>query len=192
MLVLLPCYVLTTCFCLFLGLRLQGLWEWKNRVLLEEYYIFNVVIPRIKRIDGEAPLCRVSPVGVRRESSSGQPREHKKDLTECNTILSRNQEGNCRITGQLSSVTTEPAAERTWSTTLLTQHAELEEELKNVTAAFKYLREPKKNNRTEHSSYLDEPLSDNTIRLCEVYALRAELAREKEEAVTRYTHGPRQ
>ncbi len=25
--------------------RLQALWEWKNRVLLEEYYIFNVVIP---------------------------------------------------------------------------------------------------------------------------------------------------
>ncbi len=24
--------------------RLQTLWEWKNRVLLEEYYIFNVVI----------------------------------------------------------------------------------------------------------------------------------------------------
>ena len=24
---------------------LQTLWEWKNRVLLEEYYIFNVVIP---------------------------------------------------------------------------------------------------------------------------------------------------
>ncbi len=26
--------------------RLQTLWEWKNRVLLEEYYIFNVAIPR--------------------------------------------------------------------------------------------------------------------------------------------------
>ncbi len=26
--------------------RLQTLWEWKNRVLLEEYYIFHVVIPR--------------------------------------------------------------------------------------------------------------------------------------------------
>jgi len=26
--------------------RLQGLWEWKKRVLLEEYYIFNLVIPR--------------------------------------------------------------------------------------------------------------------------------------------------
>ena len=25
--------------------RLQTLWEWKNRVLLEEYYMFNVVIP---------------------------------------------------------------------------------------------------------------------------------------------------
>ncbi len=25
--------------------RLQTLWEWKNRVLLEEYYIFNVAIP---------------------------------------------------------------------------------------------------------------------------------------------------
>ena len=25
---------------------LQTLWEWKNRVLLEEYCIFNVVIPR--------------------------------------------------------------------------------------------------------------------------------------------------
>ena len=25
--------------------RLQTLWEWKNRVLLEEYYIFNVLIP---------------------------------------------------------------------------------------------------------------------------------------------------
>ncbi len=25
--------------------RLQTLWEWKNRVLLEEYSIFNVVIP---------------------------------------------------------------------------------------------------------------------------------------------------
>ena len=24
---------------------LQTLWEWKNRVLLEEYYIFNVAIP---------------------------------------------------------------------------------------------------------------------------------------------------
>ncbi len=24
---------------------LQTLWEWKNRVLLEEHYIFNVVIP---------------------------------------------------------------------------------------------------------------------------------------------------
>ncbi len=24
---------------------LQTLWEWKNRVLLEEYYIFNEVIP---------------------------------------------------------------------------------------------------------------------------------------------------
>ena len=24
---------------------LRTLWEWKNRVLLEEYYIFNVVIP---------------------------------------------------------------------------------------------------------------------------------------------------
>ncbi len=24
---------------------LQTPWEWKNRVLLEEYYIFNVVIP---------------------------------------------------------------------------------------------------------------------------------------------------
>ncbi len=24
---------------------LETLWEWKNRVLLEEYYIFNVVIP---------------------------------------------------------------------------------------------------------------------------------------------------
>ncbi len=24
--------------------RLQTLWEWKNRVLLEEYYVFNVVI----------------------------------------------------------------------------------------------------------------------------------------------------
>jgi hypothetical protein len=24
---------------------LQTLWEWKNRVLLEEYYIFNAVIP---------------------------------------------------------------------------------------------------------------------------------------------------
>ncbi len=27
--------------------RLQTLWEWKNRVLLEEYYIFNVVIPTL-------------------------------------------------------------------------------------------------------------------------------------------------
>ena len=26
-------------------LRLQTLWEQKNRVLLEEYYIFNVAIP---------------------------------------------------------------------------------------------------------------------------------------------------
>ncbi len=25
--------------------RLQTLWEWENRVLLEEYYVFNVVIP---------------------------------------------------------------------------------------------------------------------------------------------------
>jgi hypothetical protein len=25
--------------------RLQTLWEWKNRVLLAEYYIFNVAIP---------------------------------------------------------------------------------------------------------------------------------------------------
>jgi hypothetical protein len=25
--------------------RLQTLWEWKNRVLLEEYCIFNVAIP---------------------------------------------------------------------------------------------------------------------------------------------------
>ncbi len=25
--------------------RLQTLWEWKDRVLLEAYYIFNVVIP---------------------------------------------------------------------------------------------------------------------------------------------------
>jgi hypothetical protein len=25
--------------------RLQTLWEWKNRVLLEEYYIFNAAIP---------------------------------------------------------------------------------------------------------------------------------------------------
>jgi hypothetical protein len=25
--------------------RLQTLWEWKNRVLLEEYYTFNLVIP---------------------------------------------------------------------------------------------------------------------------------------------------
>jgi hypothetical protein len=25
--------------------RLQTPWEWKNRVLLEEYYIFNVAIP---------------------------------------------------------------------------------------------------------------------------------------------------
>ena len=25
--------------------RLWGLWEWKNRALLEEYYVFNVVIP---------------------------------------------------------------------------------------------------------------------------------------------------
>ncbi len=25
--------------------RLQTLWEWKNRVLLEEYYVFNVAIP---------------------------------------------------------------------------------------------------------------------------------------------------
>ncbi len=25
--------------------RLQTLWEWKSRVLLEEYYIFNVVLP---------------------------------------------------------------------------------------------------------------------------------------------------
>jgi hypothetical protein len=25
--------------------RLQTPWEWKNRVLLEEYYIFDVVIP---------------------------------------------------------------------------------------------------------------------------------------------------
>ncbi len=24
---------------------LQTLWEWENRVLLEEYYIFNAVIP---------------------------------------------------------------------------------------------------------------------------------------------------
>ena len=24
---------------------LETLWEWKNRVLLEEYYIFNVAIP---------------------------------------------------------------------------------------------------------------------------------------------------
>ena len=27
--------------------RLQTLWEWKNRVLLEEYYIFNVAIPTL-------------------------------------------------------------------------------------------------------------------------------------------------
>ncbi len=42
------------CFNAFLGdfnhqqlpsRRLQTLWEWKNRVLLEEYYIFNVAIP---------------------------------------------------------------------------------------------------------------------------------------------------
>ena len=25
--------------------RLQTLWEWKNRVILEEYYIFDAVIP---------------------------------------------------------------------------------------------------------------------------------------------------
>ncbi len=25
--------------------RLRTLWEWKNRVLLEEYYTFDVVIP---------------------------------------------------------------------------------------------------------------------------------------------------
>ena len=25
---------------------LYTLWEWKNRVLLEEYYVFNVAIPR--------------------------------------------------------------------------------------------------------------------------------------------------
>ncbi len=24
---------------------LQALWEWKNRIILEEFYIFNVVIP---------------------------------------------------------------------------------------------------------------------------------------------------
>ena len=45
------------CFRAFLGdfnhqqlpsRRLQTLWEWKNRVLLEEYYIFNVVIPHEK------------------------------------------------------------------------------------------------------------------------------------------------
>ena len=30
---------------------LQTLWEWKNRVLLEEYYIFNAVIP--PEVEGE-------------------------------------------------------------------------------------------------------------------------------------------
>ncbi len=29
---------------------LQTLWEWENRVLLEEYYIFNVAIPLVESI----------------------------------------------------------------------------------------------------------------------------------------------
>ena len=48
------CFPISPIFRTFLGdfspqqlpsRRLQTLWEWKNRVLLEEYYIFNVAIP---------------------------------------------------------------------------------------------------------------------------------------------------
>ena len=31
--------------------RLQTLWEWKNRVLLEEYYTFNEAIPPEERFE---------------------------------------------------------------------------------------------------------------------------------------------
>ncbi len=33
---------------------LQTLWEWKNRVLLEEYYIFNLAIPlEVEMVNGQ-------------------------------------------------------------------------------------------------------------------------------------------
>ncbi len=53
--------------------RLQTLWEWKNRVLLEEYHIFNVVIPPKRQRTGEpgSPDVEMMPVKGRPKGSNG-------------------------------------------------------------------------------------------------------------------------
>ena len=113
--------------------------------------------------------------------------EYKEDLAESRAILSRSQKdemlGSDRLTSEIES-------ERAWSRMVSLRNADLEIELKTVSAAFEDLRKPKEEGLAEPRPFVDEPLSDDTMHLYdakqEVRALRAELSSQKDEHSDQY------
>ncbi len=113
--------------------------------------------------------------------------EYKEDFAESRAILSRSQKdemlGSDRLTSEIES-------ERAWSRMVSLRNADLEIELKTVSAAFEDLRKPKEEGLAEPRPFVDEPLSDDTMHLYdakqEVRALRAELSSQKDEHSDQY------
>ena len=77
---------------------LETLWEWKNRVLLEEYYIFNVAIPLEKVGEGPEKVQRRLEKVQRRseEVGEGWRRSEKKSI-----VLQRRSEKVQRRSGKV-------------------------------------------------------------------------------------------
>ncbi len=97
-------------------------------------------------------------------------------MSEQKWVLSRCKAGSAKLAAQLSVKTLAYDEEKEKSESLLMEQSELRNNLASIEAAWNDLR---RNPNEESDSYLNEGMSDTTVQLSELHALRVELTEEK-------------